>query len=56
MSHENLPAVQDIGKGNAPVILPLLKDVKVVNEDNEVVRATLVEDLGGSFVSAGHFE
>lgn len=56
MSEEDLPAVQDIGEGNAPVILPLLKDIKIVDEDDKVVRATLVEDLAGGFVSTRHFE
>lgn len=55
-SQENLPAVQNISQRNAAVVLPLLEDVKVIDEDNEVVRATLVEDLGGSFVSTSHFE
>jgi hypothetical protein len=56
VSQENLPAVQDIGEGNAAVVLPLLEGLKVVNEDDEVVRATLVEDFGSSFVSTSHVE
>lgn len=56
MSHKNLPAVQNFSQGNAAVALPLLEDLKVLDEDNEVVRATLVEDLGGGFVSTSHVE
>lgn len=33
---------------------PLLEDLEVVDEDNEVVRAALVEDLGGWVVGARH--
>lgn len=54
MSHENLPAVQDIDQSDAAVVLPLLEDLKVINEDNEVFGATLVVDLGGGIVSTRH--
>lgn len=56
MSHEDLPTVQNFSEGNAAVTLPLLEDLKVIDEDNEVIGATLVEDLVGGFVSTGHFE
>lgn len=56
MSHEDLPAVQNFSEGNTAVALPLLEDLKVIDEDNEVIGATFVENLGGCFVSTGHFE
>lgn len=45
MSQEDLPAVHHIAEGDAAVVLPLLQDGEVVNEDDKVVGATLVEDL-----------
>lgn len=56
MSHKDLPAVEDIGQSDAAVALPLLKDLKVVNEDNEVFGATLVVHLRGGIVSTRHDE
>lgn len=56
MSHENLPAVQHFSERNTAVTLPLLEDLEVIDEDNEVFGVTLVEDLVGGFVSTGHFE
>lgn len=54
VSHEDFPAVQHIAEGNAAVILPLLQDLEVVDEDDEVIRATLVEDLGNRIVGTRH--
>lgn len=56
MSDEDLPAVQNFSEGNTTVALPLLEGLKVIDKDNEVIGATLVEDLVGGFVSTGHFE
>lgn len=56
MSDKNLPAVHHIRKWDAAVALPLLQDLDVIDEDDKVLRLALVEDLGGSVVSAGHFE
>jgi hypothetical protein len=56
VGNENLPAVQNIGEGDAAVVLPLLQDFKVVDEDNKVIRLALVEYLGGGIVGARHFE
>lgn len=54
VSHEDLPAVEDIGQSDAAVVLPFLEDLKVVNEDNEVLGATLVVHLRGGIVSTRH--
>lgn len=54
MSHEDLPAVQHIAKRDAAVSPPLVQDLEVVDEDDEVVRATLVEDLGNGIVGTRH--
>lgn len=54
MSNEDLPAVQHITQWDATVILPFLQDVHVVDEDDEVVGAALVEDLGAGVVAASH--
>lgn len=54
VSYEDLPAVQHIAKGNAAVFLPLVQDVKIVNEDDEVVGATLVKDLGNGIDGTRH--
>lgn len=56
MSHENFPAVQHIAKGDTAVLLPLLQDFEIVDEDDEVVRATLVEDLGNGIVGTRHVD
>jgi hypothetical protein len=55
MSNEDLPPVQNIAQWDAAVILPLVQDLEVVDEDDEVVGATLVEDLGGGVVGTRHF-
>lgn len=56
VSDKDLPAVQNINKGDAAVVLPLLEDFKVVDEYDEVFGLALVEDLGGSFVTTSHCE
>lgn len=55
MSHKDLPAVQHIAQRNAAVRLPLLQDLEVIDEDDKVVGATLVEDFGGRIVGPSHF-
>lgn len=55
VSYKDLPAVQNIGEGDAAVVSPLLQDLEVIDKDNKVLRLALVEDLGGSFVGARHF-
>lgn len=55
VSHKNLPAVHHIAEGDAAVVLPLVQNLQVVHEDEEVVRATLVEDLGNGIVGTRHF-
>lgn len=54
MRDEDLPAVQHLRQRDAAVMLPFLQNIEVVDEDNEVLRATLVEDLGYRFVGARH--
>lgn len=54
MSHEDLPPVQNIAQWDAAVILPLVQDLDVIDEDDEIVGVTLVEDLGGGVVGARH--
>lgn len=56
MSDKDLPTIQDVNKGDAAVVLPLLEDFKVVDKDNEVFGLALVEDLGSSFVATSHCE
>lgn len=55
MSHKNLPSIEHVGQWDATVTLPLLQNVQVIHEDNKVLGATLVEDLGGAVVGA-HIE
>lgn len=54
VSHEDLPAVHHIAERDAAVVLPLVQDLQVVHEDEEVVGATLVEDLGNGIVGTRH--
>lgn len=55
LRNENLPARDDIAKGNSGIVLPLLNHLLALNEDSELgVGASLVEDLGLSCVSTGH--
>lgn len=54
MGDKDLPAVQHVSQGDGAVLAPLFEDVHVVNEDDEVLGGTLVEDLGGSVVGT-HF-
>jgi hypothetical protein len=56
VSDKDLPAVQDVRKSDAAVILPFLEDVKIVDEDNEVIGLALVEDLGSGVVTTSHCE
>jgi len=49
---EDLEAVDDLGKGNAPVLLPVLNSLSVLSEDNEVVVVALVVDSDLGSVSA----
>ena len=55
MSNEDLPSVQNIGEGDAAVLLPLLQDFQVIDEDNKVLGLALVENFGGGIVGA-HIE
>lgn len=52
MSNEDFPPVDDIRKGDCRVGLPLAEGVDVLDEDDEVVRLALVEDLAGSVFAA----
>jgi hypothetical protein len=54
MGNKDLPPVQNIAQWDAAVIPPLVQDVEVVDEDDEVVGAALVEDLGGRVVGTRH--
>lgn len=56
MSYKYLPPVEHISQWDAAVTFPLLQDPQVINEDNKVLRATLVKDLVGGIVGARHFE
>lgn len=56
MSHKDLPSIENISQWDAAVAPPLLQDIQVINENNEVLGFTLVEDLGGVIVGARHFE
>jgi hypothetical protein len=49
---EDLEAVDDLSKGNAPVLLPVLHSLSVLSEDNEVVAIALVVDSDLGSVSA----
>lgn len=55
VSDEDLPAVHDVGQRDGAVVAPVVEGGEVVDEDDEVVGAALVEDLGGGDVCAGHF-
>ena len=50
MSDKDLPTVQHVGQGDGAVLAPLLEDLHIVDEDDEVLGGTLVEDLGGGVV------
>ena len=52
MGDEDLEAVDDLSKGNAPVLLPVLNSLSVLGEDNEVVAVALVVDSDLGSVSA----
>ena len=52
MGDEDLEAVNDLGKGNAPVLLPVLNSLAALSEDNEVVAVALVVDSDLGSVSA----
>ena len=54
MSNEDLPAVQHVSQGDGAVLAPLFENLHVIDEDDEVLGGTLVEDLGGGVVGA-HF-
>lgn len=56
MSDKDLPAVQDISQGDTAVLLPLLQDLQVINEDDEVLGLTLEEDLVSVVVGARHLD
>ena len=49
---EDLEAVDDLSKGNAPVLLPVLDGLTALSEDNEVVAVALVVDSDLGSVSA----
>jgi hypothetical protein len=49
---EDLEAVDDLSKRNAPVLLPVLNSLSVLSEDNEVVAVALVVDSDLGSVSA----
>jgi hypothetical protein len=49
---EDLEAVDDLGKRDAPVLLPVLDSLSVLSKDNEVVAVALVVDSDLGSVSA----
>lgn len=55
MGDKDLEAVNDLGKRNAPVLLPVLDGLSALGEDNEVVAVALEVDSGLGSVSA-HFD
>lgn len=56
MCDEDLPAIHDLSERDAAVISPLLQDLEIIDEDNEVLGLAFVEDLGGGIVSTSHIE
>ena len=52
MGDEDLEAVDDLGEGNAPVLLPVLNGLAALSEDNEVVVVALEVDSDLGSVSA----
>lgn len=52
MGDEDLEAVDDLGEGNALVVLPALNSGGALSEDNEVLVVGLEVDLGLGSVSA----
>lgn len=52
MGDEDLEAVNDLSKGDAPVLLPVLNSLSVLGEDNEVITVALVVDSDLGSVSA----
>ena len=52
MGDEDLEAVDDLGEGNAPVLLPVLDGLTALSEDNEVVIVALEVDSDLGSVSA----
>jgi hypothetical protein len=52
VSNENLPPVYDIRQRDRRVVLPFLQRGGILNEDDEVVGAALVEDFVGGVVGA----
>lgn len=54
VGNQDLETADDLGKGNAGVLLPLLDSLAAVDEDNEVLGLALVVDLGLSSVATSH--
>lgn len=52
MGHKDLPAVQHVRQRNGTVLAPVVQDLDIINEDDEIVHVALVEDLGGGVVGA----
>lgn len=52
MGDKDLEAVDDLGKRNAPVLLPVLDGLTALSEDNEVVVVALEVDSDLGSVSA----
>lgn len=55
MGDEDLEAVDDLSKRNAPILLPVLNGLAALSEDNEVVAVALEVDSDLGSVSA-HFD
>lgn len=53
---EDLEAADDLGQWDGTVTNPLLHRLGIINEDNEVLLGTLVDDLGLGGVSTRHFD
>ena len=52
MGDEDLEAVDDLSKGDALVLLPVLNSLSALSEDNEVVTVALLVDSDLGSVSA----
>ena len=52
MGDEDLEAVDDLSKGDALVLLPVLNSLSALSEDNEVVTVALEVDFDLGSVSA----
>lgn len=54
MSAKDLPSVHDLSERDWRILLPFLKNIKGVNENDKIVIASLVDDLDLLSVSTSH--